>query len=204
MRFPSVVGVVLRTLFSVWVRFSAWWKGPQPLWTLTAMHLFDETTITVDNDDENSVRNDYWFVHPRDVHLHDWKDFAKHHGCIKPRLEVRYTHASRKYRMVLRDDDVDVSWPPYTDPIDSPGIFKLTLVATIHYADGSKKNVTNRVRKYQGPTLTFHKDLGIQCRVRDMFPFACLDHDEQAYTLEVMTFTGKRFIFKPDDYISLD
>jgi hypothetical protein len=184
------------------------------------MHLFDDDDGDGggDGDDDgdgdgdgeiqvvdSETKRDYWFVHPRDVHIRNWKEFAAQRGCIKPRLEVRYTHASRKYRMVLRgDDDVDVSWPPYADPMDSPGVFKLVLVATVHYADGSKKGVTNRVRKYQGPTLTFHKDLGIQCRVKDMFPFMCLDHEEQLYTLEIMTFMGKRYTFKPDDVLALD
>ena len=184
------------------------------------MHLFDDAGAVPENknnqrtddgeiqevgdDDDDIARRDYWFVHPRDVHFRDWKAFAAHHGCIRPRLEVRYTYASRKYRMVLRDDDeVDISWPPYADPVDSPGIFKLVLVATLHYADGTRKIVTNRVRKYQGPTLAFHKDLGIECRVKDMFPFACLTADEQAYVLELVTFSGKKYVFKPDDTVCL-
>lgn len=99
-------------------------------------------------------------------HVADWAPHFERY-----RLEVRYTHFGRKYRMVLRPG-CEISWPP-TRP--RGGIrFPLDSVELVRQ-EGEIQNiqdVTSRVVKYYGPWRDYHMGAG-GCRpsARDMFPY---------------------------------
>ena len=94
-------------------------------------------------------------------------------GWGRVRLEVRYTMAGCKYRMVLRPGDVCV-FPPPPRRATSMGFPLAVLTAMLEDHDGTTDvDVTTRVLKYAGPNRDFH---GTRVRVRDLFPFD--DHDD--------------------------
>lgn len=118
------------------------------------------------------------------------------------RVEVRYVYRGAKYRAVLRPgDDAEAVLPPGAAGAGG-GLLAPPRVVSARLqgppgSDDVDRDVTARVRKYQGPARDFH---GWGVRLHDMFPFE--DHDDDARVYSHLRIVDARARVTDLDYAS--
>jgi len=97
------------------------------------------------------------------------------------KIEVRYTVGTRKYRVVIREND-DIQLPIRKElGIIKPRIISASLVRK---DTGEEYDVTKRVCKYFGQNNDFNSGIGLKIFVHDMFPFD--DHEDNSDRFSVL------------------
>lgn len=139
-------------------------------WKITRAYLYNEDGWEFDNATDWFIADKHWKEDISDRHP-DWPNW---------KLDLRYTYAGQKYRMVLRPTD-EFQWPPLTieevailcEGVRAPhGILAASLIPKPGI--GAKEvNVTQRVQKYAGITRDFG---GSTVYVKDLFPMD--DHED--------------------------
>lgn len=99
------------------------------------------------------------------------------------RVEVRYAFISAlgkrsKYRMVLRHGDTCPALPPPRPCSTHPQILNATLDP---HGEGSPVDVTNRLRKYAGPSKDFHAAAGLRVHCADILPVDDWDYVSERF-----------------------
>ena len=145
----------------MWLAILEWWSGGSRAFRVTKALAFDSSNAVA------YIRKDF--------DPDTWLDIVRAEtGWDNPsKLEVRYTCGKGAFRMVVRSDELCI-FPPYVSEYPALGNpdarYSRVKRATLENHElGTIKDVTERVKKYEGPHGTFHTDLGLSVRVRDMF-----------------------------------
>lgn len=131
-----------------------------------------------------------------------WEEDAEHlTGWRVDKIDLRYTYTSAfghvsKYRMVLRPGDACIFPPPADGGKRGlggghPGIIHAHLVPCSSAVNAKPVNVTERLKKYAGPSKDFHNALGLRVHVADILPLD--DWDFVAERFSTLTVVDMHF-----------
>lgn len=115
----------------------------------------------------------------------------------KYKIEIRYTLRDKKYRAVIRDDDVVF---PVRKELGLKKSFTFTH-AYVFTNTSQQFDVTERVKKYAGPNGNFNSHAGYIVFVKDVFPFS--DTDKYFKLLLVDDMTQETRSFKMNDVVKI-